>query len=860
LDRETLSRRLAWALLGLILLGAVWFGAVEPDVKPLFAAAALVLAGSALLLTPARHRPGLGWTLAALAFPAWLALQLVPLPAGVVSLLSPRAAAWSREFWPGPLSGCGGEALLAAQPPALIPLTVDRFSTWFFLFIVAAGLATFLAARSVLGGDRAGRRAAIATVAVFTAAEALYGLFQWTSSSPMVLWLEKDAYLDSATGTLINRNHFALMLYVGLGCTLALLLERTARSEWQREAPGRATARTATLALLAGLQIFGVIASKSRAGLAGMLLVVIVGAVLVVGHPDRRSARAVGLLMLALLVIPALLLAGPALMERQAALQEEWTAEAGRGAVWRASLGMVSDFPLTGSGGATFEEAFRLYRPPEIQSFYDYAHNDYLQLLVETGAPGLLLALLPVALVALPVVRGMLARRRRGDRDPTGTFPSTTTWPLWAALLAVALHELVDFGLQIPSNLLLVAFLAGVLSGPWPHGGRLARPAPRLASAYALGAIALAVPALLFAVAQWSAFAGTLRVPDLPTVRQAEASELMRTWRGNRKDTGPLCRALPLQARAQALRPLAAGYAVQHATQLVAAIESGAIDRARQGAALDEASLAAGRVRRIDPWNAAHRRSLIAIDLAVGQLSDAFEDASVAARLAPDNVGQVVRTLLNAGVPAPLVGEKLGSDGRALNQLLSELNRRGDRTGAGLVVAKDVAATAETCRAGGEIRNVLRTVHGVDGEPFLRACLALFERAGDAVYTEYARAWLVNDLIESGQLQEARRLFEKMEQAPSRWWAEHRFAVATEDWDRLVRVSRSLLREPGLDPESERYLRITLAQGYTYKRDFELAIDEMERVVAASPENDDQRDQLDALRAGKNPWAPNRRR
>ena len=854
MDRETYSRRLTWGLLGLTLLGAIWFGAVEPEVKPLFAALALALGGTALLLAPAGRRPGLGWSLAALAFPLWLAVQLVPLPVGLVGFLSPRAAAWVREFWPGPLSGCEGEALLAANPPALATLSVDRYSTWVFLFTAAAGLVTFVATRSLFGGDRPARRPALTTIAVFTAAEALYGLFQWTSSSPMVLWLEKAAYLDSATGTLINRNHFALMLYVGLGCTLALLLDRTTPEAWHREERGRATARTATLALLAGLQIFGVIASKSRAGLAGMLLVLLVGGLLVVGRPERRSGRAVGLLLLGLLVVPALLLAGPALMERQAVLEEEWTAEAGRGAVWRASLGMVVDFPLTGSGGATFDEAFRLYRPRGIQALFDYTHNDYLQVLIETGFPGFVLALLPVALVALPVARGMLARRRHGDRDASGAFPSTTTWPLWAALLAVALHELVDFGLQIPSNLLLVAFIAGLLSGPWPRSGRLARPAPHLARVLAVAAILLALPSLLFSAAQWSVFTGRLRVPDLPTVRQAEASELLRTWRRDRKDGASLCRAFPIQARAQELRPLAATYATQQATLLIAAIESGAIKSARHGTAMDEAGRAAGRARRIDPWSAANRRSLIAIDLALGQLGDAFDDAAAAARLSPDNAAQVVRTLLNAGLPGPLVGEKLGSDGRVLNHLLSEFAQRGDRTSAGLVVARDIAPSLESCRAGGEIRNVLVNIHAADAEPFLRACLSLFEREGDAVYAEYARAWLVGDLIESGKAPEARKIFEAMAQAPSRWWVEHRYGMATKNWDLLIRAGRNLLRDQTLDPAAESYVRGTLAEAYANKRDFEQAIDEAQRGLALNPDRTDLVNALDQLRRGKNPF------
>ena len=854
MDRERHSRRLAWALLGLILLGAVWFGAVEPEVKPLVAALALALGGAALLLAPAGRRPGFGWSLAALAFPFWLAAQLVPLPVGLVGLLSPRAAEWSSAFWPGPLTGCNGAALLTASPPSFITLSVDRFSTWFFLFVAAAGLMTFLAARSALGGNRPARRAALAIIAIFTAAEALYGLLQWTSGSPRVLWLEKAAYLDSATGTLINRNHFALMLYVGLGCTLTLLLGRTPRAEWRRDESGRATARTATLALLAGLQIFGILASKSRAGFAGMLLVLLVGGVLVIGRPERRSGRAVGLLMVGLLVIPALLLAGPALMERQAALEQEWTAEAGRGAVWRASLGIVADFPLVGSGGATFEEAFRLYRPREIQVLYDYAHNDYLQLLAETGFPGLVLALLPVALVVLPVVRGMLGRRRRGDRVAAGTFPSTATWPLWAALLAVALHELVDFGLQIPSNLLLVAFLAGLLSGRWPVTGRLARPAPRLAGGLAALGILLAVPALFFAAAQWSAFSGRLRIPDLPTVRQAEATELMRAWRRDRKDTALLCRVLPAQARAQELRPLAAGYAIQQATQLVGAMESSAIASARHGTAIDEASHAAERARRIDPWNAVNRRSLVAIDLALGQLDDAFEDAATAARLAPDSTAQVVRTLLNAGIPGPLAGEKLGGDGRVLNQLLFELAQRGDTTSAGLIVARDIAPSLEICRAGGEIRNVLVRVHKADGEPFLRACLGLFEKTGDAVYAEYARAWLASDLIEAQRLPEAKAVVETMQQSPSRWWAELAYGNGAEDWDLVIRAGRNLVQEPAIDPNSELYIRSSLLMAYAHRRDFERAIDEAERALAVDPGNVEIGEKAEQLRRGKNPF------
>ncbi len=72
-------------------------------------------------------------------------------------------------------------------------------------------------------------------------------------------------------------------------------------------------------------------------------------------------------------------------------------------------------------------------------TWYREAHNDYVQLLVETGLPGLTLALL-AAFAALRAAR----------QDP---------W-LLGALAGVLLHEAVDFDLQIPAISVLFVTLA----------------------------------------------------------------------------------------------------------------------------------------------------------------------------------------------------------------------------------------------------------------------------------------------------------------------------------------------------------------------------------------------------------------
>jgi O-antigen ligase len=73
--------------------------------------------------------------------------------------------------------------------------------------------------------------------------------------------------------------------------------------------------------------------------------------------------------------------------------------------------------------------------------WYREAHNDYLQILAETGVVGILLAIWAVARV-LTSVRG----------DP---------W-LVAATAGVFMHSFVDFGLQIPAIVALFVVLAAI--------------------------------------------------------------------------------------------------------------------------------------------------------------------------------------------------------------------------------------------------------------------------------------------------------------------------------------------------------------------------------------------------------------
>jgi O-antigen ligase len=117
------------------------------------------------------------------------------------------------------------------------------------------------------------------------------------------------------------------------------------------------------------------------------------------------------------------------------------------------TIPMVRDFPLFGVGLGAWPELFPHYsRPPWSPVFYRETHNDYVQLLAETGLIGFALAAWIAALVVRQLAENLLTR------DHQHWFLLVA---LCGGLIAMAFHEAFDFSLRVPANaLLVVLFLA----------------------------------------------------------------------------------------------------------------------------------------------------------------------------------------------------------------------------------------------------------------------------------------------------------------------------------------------------------------------------------------------------------------
>jgi len=127
----------------------------------------------------------------------------------------------------------------------------------------------------------------------------------------------------------------------------------------------------------------------------------------------------------------------------------------GHGYSWLDIGRMWRDFPFFGTGLGTFGSISAMYKTSPAQTSFSYAHNDYLQLLSETGAVGFVFMALFFILYFKTVIRMWLKRR-----DP---YVVSLVLGGLASLTGMLAYSLLDFNLHIPANGMLFFIIMGLV-------------------------------------------------------------------------------------------------------------------------------------------------------------------------------------------------------------------------------------------------------------------------------------------------------------------------------------------------------------------------------------------------------------
>lgn len=471
---------LYFSLLALLVLAPLPKGGAPTWAWTVLVAALCFLAAGWLLqwlrarceITPA-FRQARWALLALLLWCLWIGLQLVALPAGWVQILSPKAYE----------THVLAAAALGMPLPARLTLSLEPHATLDFLLKSVAWSAAF--ALTLLLVDRRERlERLLLTLVICGMLQALYGSLMVLSGLEYEFLAKKVYNLGLATGTYVNRNHFAGYLNLCLAAGIGLMIARlggAAIHTWRQRLRSLAhllLGEKTRLRIYLIIMVIGLVLTRSRMGntafFAGTLIVGAVGLLLMRGAP--RST----ILFLASMVVLDVLIVGTwfgvdQVMHRIQATEVSTNAEnilptEDRDEVDRAAVPYLNDFRLTGSGGGTFYVVFPRYHSEKLNAYYDFAHNDYVQILAETGVVGLLLCAAVVLGALWQALRAMRVRR-----DP---LMRGTAFGVSMAICWLLIHSSVDFNLQLPATsftatvMLALAWVAASL-------GRESAPATR---------------------------------------------------------------------------------------------------------------------------------------------------------------------------------------------------------------------------------------------------------------------------------------------------------------------------------------------------------------------------------------------
>jgi hypothetical protein len=377
-------------------------------------------------LPPSRVR-SLGLVaMAAVALLPWL--QLLPL-SGPLWGLAPERAALGRD-----LAAVGVAHHTTAW--TLTPAATLRGA-----LSLLPGLALFVGALSV---DATTQRRLLGLCVLLPIASLVLGFLQMGAPQDSLLNPYPE-WAPAMGGVFANPNHQGTAMLVGLGICLAFVVGSF------HVAGGRRNPWPAAIA--GGTLLVGLPLANSRAAvLIGILLMA--GAPLAMVVSARREGSGSGSWRrLVLLVVAAIVLA-LALSVAMGWMKVDELEEI-RGIIRRATVGAAAGQLPWGSGVASFVPVFQQALPKALllPAYINAAHNDYAQVWLETGLPGLAVAGLAAWAIFRAVRVGL-----HGDAAELRL--------LWSGLLGLAvllIHSFVDYPLRTPALIAIAGLLAGIV-------------------------------------------------------------------------------------------------------------------------------------------------------------------------------------------------------------------------------------------------------------------------------------------------------------------------------------------------------------------------------------------------------------
>ena len=387
----------------------------------------------------------------ALAAIGLVALHLIPLPPAIWTALP------------------GRDILVAIYRDAGMalpwqPLSVAQARTWNALFSLAAPLAALVLVLSI---DMHWQRKLLLVLLALGFTSGVIGLIQAIGPAQSPLYFYRITNNGLSVGLLANRNHqatFLAAMYPLIAANLSFFQGKPEQLFFHR-----------AMAIAAGLLLIPLILVTGSRGGVILALVGMVSAWWVYRSPVAkvRSAekktetrkRLIGFGLVSLLLVLAIFVAmrTPALQR----LIETDPADELRVTALPVIVDATERFFPFGSGFGTFVEVYQIFEPNSFitASYFNHAHNDYIELLLTAGIPGLLLVLW-AGVLALLSLRSLIQLRSL-PQDKPGFQSQVLGRAGFSVIAMLALYSAADYPLRVPSLMLFATIAAAWCSNAY---------------------------------------------------------------------------------------------------------------------------------------------------------------------------------------------------------------------------------------------------------------------------------------------------------------------------------------------------------------------------------------------------------
>ncbi len=375
-------------------------------------------------------------------------------------------------FWPLLVYTILGilQMLSAGQPDLLagvitVSPSIDAHATQGVIMVLITLLAIILLTGAITASEQ-NLNLGIILLSCYGFGLALFALIQHFGWNGRFYWLRAQELSNSIPfGPFANRNHFAGYMELLLPWPLVAILDNNRRREFKLF--------YASSAVWIGL---AAVWTQSRGGIISLLTEVVVLALLAqhINRDQQHQSSSSGIRRFwqyfALAIVLAVIIAGTFWLGNEQLISRLTPASgssspvtvddpqkkfsSSRGLFWKAAWNTFIMHPVTGAGLGSFQVAFQLYSPqPGPDPTVAHAHNDYLQVLADSGIIGAICLLWAVVVLVRNWRRGLLS---------LSASERACALAGCAVMSGLMVHSIFDFNLQLPSHSLLFVIFGSI--------------------------------------------------------------------------------------------------------------------------------------------------------------------------------------------------------------------------------------------------------------------------------------------------------------------------------------------------------------------------------------------------------------